>query len=75
MLEKSEIVKNIAKKNLISSQNTQKKYYDKKHQDIEFDVHDLVMLKDPNAKKLDPKYIGPFRIIQYLFNFKLNFLF
>lgn len=74
MLEKAEIVKNIAKKNLISSQTTQKKYYDQKHKDIEFEEHDLVMLKDPTAKKLDPKYIGPFRILQKInkLNYKIE---
>ncbi|KAI0497296.1 hypothetical protein KFK09_020519 [Dendrobium nobile] len=56
---------------LRAAQDRQKKYYDAKHQPIEFDVGEFVFLKVSPMKgvkrigkagKLSPKFVGPFEI-------------
>jgi hypothetical protein len=64
--------------NIIKAQAAQKKYADKYRRDFEsFQVGDMVLLSTDNlrtmgrAQKLDPKRIGPFKIIKVLS--KLNY--
>ena len=52
-------------------QENYKKYYDKTHKDIRFEINDLCMMFFPVAKKglsqkLLPKYDGPFKVIHKL---------
>ncbi|KAI0992101.1 hypothetical protein K3495_g16085, partial [Podosphaera aphanis] len=62
-------------KNIMETENNRMKHhYDNKHQDIEFNVGDLVMLKTDHirtsraCKKLAEKQIGPFKIIKKVSN-------
>jgi hypothetical protein len=74
MIQKATIIKKNAQKNLVESQERQKRYHDQNFKAKEFEEHDLIMLKNPTAKKLDPKYIGPFRILQKInkLNYKIE---
>ena len=71
MIKKAQIMKKQARENLLKSQQTQKKYHDEKHNDIEFEENDLVMVKNPSSQKLESKYSGPYKILQKLS--KLNY--
>ncbi|GKD95750.1 putative reverse transcriptase domain-containing protein [Tanacetum coccineum] len=60
------------KKRIQAARDRQKSYADRRHKPLEFEVEDKVMLKVSPWKgvirfgkrgKLDPRYIGPFRII------------
>jgi transposase InsO family protein len=52
------------------AQQTQKKYYDRKHIDMNFEVGEQVLLRGKNVKtkrpcrKLEDKYLGPFEILE-----------
>ena len=59
-----------AKSHLLKSQQRQKSYADSRRRDCEFQVGDEVLLstrnlrlKSPGARKLLPKFIGPFQIV------------
>lgn len=59
----------IAKNNAIESKITNKKYYDRKVNNVEFQAGDLVFLlnektKPGKSKKLTPHYEGPYKIIE-----------
>lgn len=61
------------------AQIIQKKYHDKKHTTMHFNVDDLVMVKFPflevgKSPKLGPKYKGPFKIIKKIndLNYKIK---
>ena len=59
-----------ARENLERSVGLQKKYYDKKHRDIKYEVGDLVLLTTRNLKmmgtpgKLQKRFVGPFGVIE-----------
>ena len=58
---------NHAKKNLMQSVQTQAKYYNEKHREVEYDVGDLVLLSSKNLSfKGVPtkKFVGPFEIVE-----------
>ncbi len=52
----------------IRAQERQQKYYNQRHQEIEFKRGDVVKLSTRNLrlknKKLQPRYIGPFRVTE-----------
>ena len=58
----------LARENLGRSIELQKKYYDKKHRDIHYNVDDLVLLSTRNLRikgvptKLQRRFVGPFKI-------------
>ena len=58
----------LARENLGRSVELQKKYYDKKHRDIHYNVGDLVLLSTRNLRikgvptKLQRRFVGPFKI-------------
>ena len=49
---------------LQKSQERQAKYYNQKHQPKLFKRKDLVKLSTRKDKKLQPKWIGPFRVLE-----------
>jgi hypothetical protein len=60
-----------AKKHLLAAQNRQKSYADTKRREISFDVGTQVLLntsniklKMPGARKLLPRWIGPFKVLK-----------
>lgn len=54
----------IARQNLTQSKITSKRFHDKKLRQYQFHVGDMVLVKGPpRAKKLDPKYEGPYEIV------------
>ena len=60
-----------AKKHLLAAQNRQKSYVDTKRREISFDVGTQVLLstsniklKMPGARKLLPRWIGPFKVVK-----------
>jgi hypothetical protein len=60
-----------AKKHLIVAQQRQKFYADKNRQEVSFEVDQQVLvstanikLKVPGVRKLLPRWIGPFRVVQ-----------
>jgi len=60
-----------AKKHLLAAQNRQKSYADTKRREISFDVGTQVLLntsniklKMPGARKLLPRWIGPFKVVK-----------
>ncbi len=60
-----------AKKHLLAAQNRQKSYADRKRREISFDVGTQVLLstsniklKMPGARKLLPRWIGPFKVLK-----------
>lgn len=64
-----------AKKHLLAAQNRQKSYADTKRRELSFDVGAQVLLSTSNiklkisgAKKLLPRWIGPFRIMKRVGN-------
>ena len=63
----------LVRKNLAIAQSRQKSYADKRRRPLEFEVGDHVFLKvtpvtgvgrSIKARKLSPKYIGPFEILE-----------
>ena len=60
---------NQAKKNLLSSVEKQRKYYNIHHRAVEHRVGDLVLLSSKNLSfksipaKLQKKFVGPFEVI------------
>jgi len=62
-------VRTLLETNLQEAQESQKKYHDRKHKPMKFEVGDKVWLKAKNirtmrpSKKLDHRQLGPFRII------------
>ena len=60
----------LAKETLQRSVGLQKKYYDRRHRDLEYKVEDLVLLSTRNLKmkgtpgKLQRRFVGPFRAIE-----------
>lgn len=59
----------IAKNNIIDSKEVNKKYYDKKVNNVYFSVGQLVYLlnektKKGQSKKLTPQYTGPYKILE-----------
>src|SRR5262249_36981821 len=64
----------LASDNLRAARETQKRYADKKRRPVSFSVNDLVLLSTLNidltsqsrrlAKKLQSRYIGPYKILQ-----------
>lgn len=60
-----------AKKHLIAAQQRQKFYANKNRREVSFEVDQQVLvstanikLKVPGARKLLPRWIGPFRVVQ-----------
>ena len=74
MIQDSQDILKILKKNLQTAQNQQKLYVDKHRIERSFEVGDLVYLrlqpyrqyslKKKGAKKLKPRFYGPYRIIK-----------
>jgi len=62
--------RNSITKQLNEAMQVQKKYYDARHQPIEFKAGDFVLLSTKNLKlkrpkkSLEPKYIGPFKVLE-----------
>ncbi|GJR58675.1 hypothetical protein Tco_1500837 [Tanacetum coccineum] len=63
------------RKRLVTAQDHQKKYADKRRKPLEFKVEDRVLLKVPPWKgvvrfgkkgKLAPRYVGPFEIVEHV---------
>ena len=58
-----------AKKQLKKAQECQKRYFDAHHCQLEFEVGQKVLLstknlKLPGIRKLQPRWVGPFRVLQ-----------
>ena len=62
---------NLVKENLEESRRKQKSYYGRDAENLNFEVGDLVLLKErpkPGlSRKLTPKFMGPFRAGQMMF--------
>lgn len=63
----------IARENIIKSKEKSKIYYDKKLNDINYKINDLVYILDKQtkpglSKKLSPNYKGPYKIIKVFDN-------
>ena len=60
----------LARENLERSVGLQKRYYDREHRDIHYEVGDLVPLSTRNLKmtgtpgKLQRRFVGPFQVIE-----------
>jgi hypothetical protein len=69
--ERQETIR-LASEHLRAEQLRRKEYFDEKRDDIQFDIGDLVWLKNQQlpsgrrgiTKKFLPKYIGPFRVVK-----------
>lgn len=48
------------------SHEMNKKYYDLKHKKPTFQEGDLVLIRNPRLRKLEPRFLGPFKILQKL---------
>jgi hypothetical protein len=57
-----------ARSNIERSQAKQARHHDKKVKDHQYRIGDKVLLKDFRAKKLDPKWLGPY----YIHDVKMN---
>lgn len=69
LINRVKIIHEIAKRNLEKSQEKNKQYYDKTTKQPKFQVGDRVLLKVEKVrpgrkKKLEPKWTGPFSIIE-----------
>ena len=73
MIKQSHEVIQVVRDRMQEAQSRQKAYADKRLRPLEFDVEDMVMLKVAPIKgvkrfgskgKLEPRYIGPFRIVE-----------
>jgi hypothetical protein len=69
LLPKLELVREIAKDNVLKAQTTYKKYYDKTQREMTYNPGDLVWLHQPFTPKgicakLHKRYIGPFYVIR-----------
>jgi len=68
-IEKLQKIRERLKENWSNAVESQKRYYDKKHQSREFKKGQLVALSTKNLRfkascgKLTPKFVGPFRIL------------
>jgi hypothetical protein len=69
-LERFRVARSMITKRLEEAMAVQKKYYDARHQPMEFGADDYVLLSTKNLKlrrpkkSLWPKYIGPFRVLE-----------
>ena len=69
--DNTRVAREEAKENIESQQRKSKDRYDQKATNIKFDVGDLVMIKNGvkragKAKKLQPKFTGPFKLVEKL---------
>ena len=60
----------LARQNLEKSVQSQSRYYNKRHRDVQFEVDDLVLLSTRNLRmkgtpaKLQKRFVGPFKILE-----------
>ncbi|XP_076059845.1 uncharacterized protein LOC143036400 [Oratosquilla oratoria] len=62
--EKLKKIRQMAKRNLEDARGIYKEYYDRKSVKREFKVGDYVLVLSPPRSSLQPKYEGPFKVIE-----------